>query len=467
MLKKTVGVYATISIILLVSISMSFVSSHQASAVSPTGVIIPLYSYPTNAEWNAVAQAKLAHPSVPIIAIINPNSGSGITKDTNFVIGIQNLQAAGVVVVGYVPTKYGAASISSAETMIDNYKNWYSVNGINFDQMANVAGYENYYSTLSTYAKVNDGMSMTVGNPGADTLPSYIGTVDNITIYEGAGVPPILNLEGWHTSYSKSNFSMVAYAVSSLDSTFVSSASNYVGYMYITDATLPNPYDTIPSYWNTLVADLDTGSSATVPQPPTGLTASPVSASQINLSWIAPNNGGSVITGYKIERSTDGGTTWSVTVPNTGSTATSYSDTGLNSGTTYTYRISAINAIGTGSPSSSVSATTNSIILDTTNTIITPNPASVTRVKSIQFMATVSDIANAINIPTGTIQWNDGGAGGTFLNSGSCTLSSGSCSITYSAPSHKGTVQITGIYGGDLNHQSSTGASTLTVKSRS
>src|SRR3989454_3528600 len=83
-----------------------------------------------------------------------------------------------------------------------------------------------------------------------------------------------------------------------------------------------------------------------------------VSSSQISLSWTAPNNGGSAITGYKVERSTDGGTTWSALVANTGSTATTYSDTGLAHTTTYTYRVSAINSVGTSSSSSTTSATT-------------------------------------------------------------------------------------------------------------
>jgi hypothetical protein len=94
------------------------------------------------------------------------------------------------------------------------------------------------------------------------------------------------------------------------------------------------------------------------PTPPTGLTATAVSSSQINLSWNAPtDNGGSPITGYMIERSTDGGSSWSPPV-NTGSTATSYFDTGLSPSTAYTYRVSAINSAGTSQPSNTASATT-------------------------------------------------------------------------------------------------------------
>src|SRR5205807_582022 len=95
------------------------------------------------------------------------------------------------------------------------------------------------------------------------------------------------------------------------------------------------------------------------PSPPTGLAATAVSSSQINLSWAPPaDNGGSAITGYKIERSADGGITWTALVANTGSAMTTYSDTALSHTTAYTYRVSAINSVGTGSPSSTASATT-------------------------------------------------------------------------------------------------------------
>ncbi len=96
---------------------------------------------------------------------------------------------------------------------------------------------------------------------------------------------------------------------------------------------------------------------------PTELTTTAVSSSQINLSWTAPsNNGGSPITGYKIERSTKASSTWSTISANTDSTTTTYSDTGLAPSTTYTYRVSAINSVGTSLPSNSASATTSSVV---------------------------------------------------------------------------------------------------------
>lgn len=100
-----------------------------------------------------------------------------------------------------------------------------------------------------------------------------------------------------------------------------------------------------------------------LPSAPQDLSASTVSSSQVYLSWSASSNHeDSSITGYEIERSTDGGITWDATVANTGSAYTKYTDIGLVGNTTYTYRISAINSMGVGTPSNITSATTYSSV---------------------------------------------------------------------------------------------------------
>lgn len=97
--------------------------------------------------------------------------------------------------------------------------------------------------------------------------------------------------------------------------------------------------------------------SGTVASPPQKLSAELISENQINLSWNIPAiNGGSTITGYKIEVKKDS-ESFVVLSPNTGK-STTYSHTGLEEGSTYTYRVYAINGIGTSNPSSIVSITT-------------------------------------------------------------------------------------------------------------
>ena len=107
------------------------------------------------------------------------------------------------------------------------------------------------------------------------------------------------------------------------------------------------------------------------PGVPTGVTATVVSSSQINLAWNAAD---SLATGYFIERAT--GTTFTkiATV-----TARTYSDTGLAANTTYTYRVTAFNAIGNSPASSTVSAKT-SVALPAVPTNLTATTVSQTQI---------------------------------------------------------------------------------------
>jgi fibronectin type 3 domain-containing protein len=91
--------------------------------------------------------------------------------------------------------------------------------------------------------------------------------------------------------------------------------------------------------------------SPSVPSTPTGLSASSVSSSQINLSW----NASSGATSYNVKRSAaSGGPYTTIDSP----TGTSYSNTGLSASTTYYYVVSAVNANGESSNSTQASATT-------------------------------------------------------------------------------------------------------------
>ena len=88
----------------------------------------------------------------------------------------------------------------------------------------------------------------------------------------------------------------------------------------------------------------------------TGLTAEPSGTDGIGLAWMAPYNGGSAITGYRIEWSANGTTNWQNLVADTGNAKTTRINDGLADGTERHYRISAINARGTGTASEVASA---------------------------------------------------------------------------------------------------------------
>ena len=103
-------------------------------------------------------------------------------------------------------------------------------------------------------------------------------------------------------------------------------------------------------YSNTSTATTLSGA----PNTPSGLSAASVSATQINLAWTDNSNNE---TGFKVERSTDGGANFTPLFT-TAANAVSFNDSGLNANSTLTYRVRAANGSGDSAASNSASATT-------------------------------------------------------------------------------------------------------------
>jgi len=229
----------------------------STTSTTAAGTIVPLYTDPSDPSWTAIVEAKMAHPKVPVIAIVNPNNGPGGSVSSGYSAGIAKLVAANIEVLGYVATGYASHPVATMEATIDQWKSFYpQVQGIFFDEQSNQAGDVTYYKTLSQYAK-SKGLSYTVGNPGTDTAEAFIGALDTMLIYESSGVPSVAQMSGWHSKYPKSNFGVIPYAVPAMNASFVATARQYVGYIYLQSDNLPNPWDSLPAYFADLLAALE------------------------------------------------------------------------------------------------------------------------------------------------------------------------------------------------------------------
>jgi subtilisin family serine protease len=93
----------------------------------------------------------------------------------------------------------------------------------------------------------------------------------------------------------------------------------------------------------------------TAPAAPTGLTATAVAATQVNLSWADNANDE---TGYTVERCTGASCTGFAPIATLAANTTSYQNTGLAASTTYRYRVFASNSAGNSGSSNVASATT-------------------------------------------------------------------------------------------------------------
>ena len=92
---------------------------------------------------------------------------------------------------------------------------------------------------------------------------------------------------------------------------------------------------------------------------PTGLTVTADGLNAVMLSWSAPaNNGGAPITGYRVDYSAEDNVVRNLARSHA---TTTYEHSGLEAGTSYCYRVAAINGIGTGPFSGRACATTEDV----------------------------------------------------------------------------------------------------------
>lgn len=265
-----------IAVMIGVGVVLGIFFLYGQTASPQVGYIDPLYIYPGQA-WTNLISDKQANPSIPIIAIINPNSGPGTTIDPNYVTYTGDLQSAGITAVGYIWTGYGNISISQVETQASDYKSWYSVTGIFLDGMNNKAGGETYYSTITSWAH-NNGFTLVVGNPGTSTIQSYLGTVDLMITYEAAGLPSPTTVASYTTSVggTRNDWAIIAFSVSASPSqSYIATVSPFISWIFVTDQGLPNPYGAAPSYQATEISNLvaSTSVAASTISGFTGLTS--------------------------------------------------------------------------------------------------------------------------------------------------------------------------------------------------
>ncbi len=146
------------------------------------------------------------------------------------------------------------------------------------------------------------------------------------------------------------------------------------------------------SGYSSVATAVTPASDTTPPTAPSNLTATPVNSSQINLAWTASTDAGG-IHGYSVERCMTTSCTFAVIAPYV--TSTTYNDTGLSAGVSYSYRVRASDTAGNLSDYSNV-ATASTPPADTqaptTPTNLTATPASGTQI-NLSWTASTDDVA--------------------------------------------------------------------------
>ena len=190
--------------------------------------------------------------------------------------------------------------------------------------------YFSFSQTSGTAPSTPAGLSATAGNTQVSLNWSASSGATSYNVYRGttsggeSSTPIATGLTGTsYTDNSVTNGTTYFYKVAAVNSVGTSGQSNEA-------SATPQP---------------------TVPLAPAGLTATAGNA-QVALAWVVSSGA----TSYNVYRGVSSGGESSTPIA-TGLTSNSYTNTGLTNGTTYYYKVAAVNSAGTGSTTLEVSAT--------------------------------------------------------------------------------------------------------------
>ena len=242
-------------IVIIFSIPGSKSYAANLNATNNMKVMVPAYFDASSSNWATLAAQASKMPG-NLYAIANPNSGPGAVMDSSYQAVINNVRSNSGKILGYVPTTYGKRSEADIKSDIDKWFSWYSIDGIFLDEMQSDTGYEQYYQNIYNYIKSKSLSALVVDNPGwcsSESCLYYNGNrvADVLCNFEnGIGIDNVTSAS-WASKYSSENFYMLPYNISSNNwqSTVDKAAAKNCGWIYCTGETLPNPWSTLPPYF--------------------------------------------------------------------------------------------------------------------------------------------------------------------------------------------------------------------------
>ena len=239
-----------------------------------TNILIPMYIYPTdiynNTDYNTLFDIAKTYKDVGFVVIVNPDSGPGTDVDTNYETAIKRMVAAGITPIGYVATTYANKPIDDVKAEIDTWLSLYpQIQGLFLDETPTNSNKISYYEDITNYARLKN-LYPIVLNPGTVVSKAWFDSNagDVFVIYENEGVPSEEFLRGEYTNpsgfldsfYRKR--AVLCYNVT-FGSDIVLRLKKYTGMFYITDDTLPDPWDSLPSYLSQVLDTCTIGSGIT------------------------------------------------------------------------------------------------------------------------------------------------------------------------------------------------------------
>jgi len=201
-------------------------------------IILPLYVY-SQSLWQEIIDT----PGDKIISIVNPDNGAGYSVEELYKDIIPKLVASGKKPIGYVMTKKATRDIQDVKDEIDRWIRLYpDIEGFFLDEVEK--GKLSYYEEITSYIKSKNSNYFTVLNPGTLPEEEYFAIADLVVVYES----DIKNYDSNFCDIEPQKSALIVYNTTLSDMIDLVKNSK-CKYIYATDDSDFNPYDSLPSYF--------------------------------------------------------------------------------------------------------------------------------------------------------------------------------------------------------------------------
>lgn len=241
---------------------LAFVSctSMARSEEPSTRLLVPAYFYPSRDGLKAWETLLASADKTPIVAIANPASGPGKRANADYTALFRKASESKATLIGYVTLSYGKRPLTDVKAEVDRWVEFYpSIKGIFFDEQASQADGVKFASEAFAHARAKIAKATVVSNPGTTCVEAYSNEKDGATVclFEGPGGFGKYRVPAWAEKAKPERIAALAYKVATVDAmkeAIRDAKSKRAGYVYVTDAEMPNPWKRLPTYWAEEVA---------------------------------------------------------------------------------------------------------------------------------------------------------------------------------------------------------------------
>jgi hypothetical protein len=225
---------------------------------------VPAYFSPPY--WETAIHSK--DPPADMILDVS-GMGAGTAPDTALQGVVRQTQAAGITVLGYSSTVDGQRSAAQVEADVRHYAAWYGVTSIFLDRVSGKPQQLDYYKGIADYIHRAQRGAQVWLNPGVYPDRGYMAVGDVVMVFEGTYAQYLTDsVPGWAGQYPAARFADTVYAAPGavLANSLRMAQRGRAGHVYVTDLVGSDPYQGLPSYWQTEAADVAAGCTAGAPQ---------------------------------------------------------------------------------------------------------------------------------------------------------------------------------------------------------